>query len=472
MTDIDPLSILAVLGTAADAELPSRYPGLGEILVVVAGILFFLLLNAFFVASEFAIVKVRESQLHTDELGLKRAKRLKVARGIVKHLDTYLSATQVGITLASLALGFLGEPLVMKLLAPTLKMFGVFSETTVRVVSLVSAYALFTFFHVVFGELVPKSVAIRYPLTTTMIVTPPLYAFHVAFKWVIDSFNFSANFVLKHFLRINPDEVSHAVHSADELVHLVSESERSQQVTETEAEISKNALELNDMRVKDILTPRSEVDLMDITAPYEKNWELARSSRHTRFPLTEGDHLDQVKGWVHVKDLLKLVGKPNPDLMSVKRELKVVPDSMPLDTLLTYFLKEHVHFALVVDEFGDTIGLVFLDDILEQIVGDDIQDEFDHDEVKEFVKTGKGEYIVNGTINLYDLEDYLPDLDLECPGITTLGGYIINQLSHIPEEGEELDIDNYTVRVTGTDGRRITQVKLTDNEPEENGDEA
>lgn len=463
MTDIDPLSILAASGAA---EIPATYPGSVEIILVLAGIVFFLMLNAFFVASEFAIVKVRESQLHTDELGMKRAKRLTIARSIVKHLDVYLSATQVGITLASLALGFLGEPLVMKLLAPTLQMIGLFSETTVKIISLVSAYALFTFFHVVLGELVPKSVAIRYPLATTMVITPFLHAFHFAFKWIIDVFNFSANFILKHFLRINPDEVSHAVHSADELVHLVSESERSQQVTETEAEISKNALELNDMRVKDILTPRSEVDLMDINAPFEENWALARDSRHTRFPLTESDHLDQVKGWVHVKDLLKLVGKEKPDLMSVRRELKVVPDSMPLDNLLTFFLKEHVHFALVVDEFGDSIGLVFLDDILEQIVGDDIQDEFDSDEVKDFIKTGKGEYIVSGAINLYDLEDYLPDLDLECPGITTLGGYIINQLSHIPEEGEELDIGNYTVRVTGTDGRRITQLKLTDNEPD------
>lgn len=205
---------------------------------------------------------------------------------------------------------------------------------------------------------------------------------------------------------------------------------------------------------------------MDINDPFEKNWELLKDSRHTRFPLTEGGHLDHVKGWVHVKDFLKLVGKESPDLMSIRRELKVVPDSMPLDTLLTFFLKEHVHFALVVDEFGDAMGLVFLDDILEQIVGDDIQDEFDQDEMKEFVKTGKGEFIVCGSISLYDLEDYLPDLDLECPGITTLGGYITHMLSHIPEEGEKIEIGGYTALVTGTDGRRITQIKLVQHEEE------
>ena len=170
--------------------------------------------------------------------------------------------------------------------------------------------------------------------------------------------------------------------------------------------------------------------------------------------------LDEVKGWVHVKDLLKLVGQENPDLRSVRRELRVVPDTMPLDSLLTFFLKEHAHFALVVDEFGDSIGLVFLDDVLEQIVGDDIQDEFDQEEMREFVKTGKDTYAVNGAITLFDLADYLPEMDLDCPGVTTLGGYVISRMGYIPEEGEELRIGRYRAVVTGSDGRRITQILL------------
>lgn len=456
MIDLDPLSILAASGAA---EIPSSFPELGEILLVVAGIIFFLGLNAFFVASEFAIVKVRASQLYADEdMTAKRRHKIGIAQKVVKHLDSYLSANQVGITLASLALGFLGEPLVMKLLAPALKMTGFMSDTAIKVISLVTAYALFTFFHVVLGELIPKSIAIRYPFHTTLATTPFLHGFFVTFRWIISAFNGAANFILKNFLRIDPNEVRHAVHSADELALLVSESERSQEVTETEAEISKNALELNDMCAKDILTPRGDVDIMDLTDPYEKNWELARTSRHTRFPLVEGGHLDEAKGWVHVKDLLKLVGQDHPDLMSVCRELKVVPDTMPLDTLLTFFLKEKTHFAMVVDEFGDALGLAFLDDILEQIVGDDIQDEFDQDEISEFVQTAQSSYAVSGAITLYDLVDYLPSLHLECPGVTTLGGYITHELGHIPEEGEELTIGHYGMKVAGTDGRRITQV--------------
>ncbi len=458
MTDIDPLSILAAAGAA---EIPDSFPGLGEILLVLAGIVFFLMLNAFFVASEFSIVKVRESQLQSDDAESKQKRhKLDMALSAVRHLDSYLSATQVGITLASLALGFLGEPLVEKLLAPALRMTGLMNDTIIRIISMVAAYGLFTFAHVVLGELVPKSVAIRYTYKTALFTAPILHAFFVRLKWVVSAFNGTANFILRHFLSINPDEVKYAVHSSDELALLVAESERSQEVTATEAEISKNALELNEMCVKDILTPRSEVDVLDLDESYESNWEIARSSRHSRFPLVRGNHLDDVKGWVHVKDLLKQVGQANPDLMGIRRELKVVPDTMPLDTLLTFFLREKTHFALVVDEFGDAMGLVFLDDVLEQIVGEDIQDEFDQDDMREFMQTGPDDYVVSGAVTLFELADYLPDMDLECPGITTFGGYITHEQGHIPEEGEEVQIGNYLARVTGTDGRRVTQVRL------------
>lgn len=453
--DIDPHSILATLGAASN-----DYPGLGDILLILAGIIFFLLLNAFFVANEFSAVRTRESQLVDQDADSASTRRRKGdARTIARHLDTYLSANQVGITLASLALGFLGEPLVASLVAPTLIKMGCTSEALVQGISLFLAYGLFTFAHVVLGELVPKSLAIRHPLSTALATAPWLRRFAKIFGFIINLFNHTANFILRKAFGIDPTQAAANPHSADEIAHLVDESERSQAVTETEAEISRNALELNDMSVKDILTPRSNIDVLDINDSFETNWNLVRTSRHTRFPLVNG-HLDDVKGWVHVKDLLKLVGQEHPDLMSVCRELKVAPDSMKLDTLLTFFLTEHVHFALVVDEFGDAVGVVFLDDILEQIVGDDIQDEFDHDENREFVQVDKNTYIADGAMSLYDLEEYLPELDLDCPGISTLSGYITNELDHLPEEGEQLRIADFTASVTGTDGRRITQVRL------------
>lgn len=461
MSDPDPLSILAASGAA---EVPVIEPALGGIALAMAGLVLFLLLNAFFVASEFALMKVRESQLHAEESATARTRRkLVLAKKAVRHLDLYLSACQIGITLSSLALGFLGAPFVAELTAPFLYSLGLEASAPVYWAALVLTFLFFACCHVVLGEFLPKCMAVRHPGKSVMAVAPLLYSFYGVFKYtgILGLTNGIARFIMKYLLGIDPGAAACTVHSTDELMYLVEESERSRELTRQEAEISKNALELNDMCVKDVMTPRSEVDVMDLTAPFEQNWALARESWHTRFPLVEGDHLDEVKGWVHVKDLLKLVGQDNPDLMSVKRELRVVPDTMPLDSLLTFFLKEHAHFALVVDEFGDSIGLVFLDDILEQIVGDDIQDEFDRDEMREFVKTGKDTYAVNGAVTLFDLADYLPEMDLDCPGVTTLGGYMISQLGHIPEEGEELKIGRYRAVVTGSDGRRITQILLT-----------
>lgn len=461
MNDLDPLSILAASGAA---EVPGADPALGGTALVIAGLILFLLLNAFFVASEFALMKVRASQLFTgDEVPERSKRKLMLAQRAVKNLDLYLAACQVGVTLSSLALGFLGAPFIARLTAPLLKPFGWGDSVAVYALAVALTFLLFACCHVVFGQFIPKYLSVHQPGKSVLKTAPLLNVFYKVFKYtgILRLTNGIARFVLKYIMGIEPGRPSFSVHSTDELVYLVEESERSRELTEREAEISKNAFELNDMCVKDILTPRSDVDVMDMMAPFEENWALARESRHTRFPLVEGDHLDEVRGWVHVKDLLKLVGQDNPDLRSVRRELRVVPDTMPLDSLLSFFLKEHAHFALVVDEFGDSIGLVFLDDILEQIVGDDIQDEFDQDEMREFVKTGQDRYAVSGAITLFDLADYLPEMDLDCPGVTTLGGYMISQLGHIAEEGEELNIGRYRAVVTGSDGRRITQILLT-----------
>lgn len=460
MKDPDPLSILAAVGAA---EAPDSVPVLGWMLLAIAGILVFLLLNAFFAASEHALMKVRESQLHPekDTSGLIRRK-LARARKVLKHHEQYLAVCQIGVTFSSLALAILVVFFFEKLLSPFLFSMELDAWLVYGSVLVVTCL-FFVCCHVVFGEFIPKTLAIRYPDKTIMATAFFLRSFYLVFKYTggLGIMNGVSRFVLKYLLGIDPHSATASAHSTDELMYLVEESERSRELTKQEAEISKNALELNDMCVKDVMTPRTEVDVMDLTAPFEENWELARKSRHTRFPLVEGDHLDEVKGWVHVKDLLKLVGRNNPDLRSVRRELRVVPDTMPLDSLLTFFLKEHAHFALVVDEFGDSIGLVFLDDVLEQIVGDDIQDEFDQEEMREFVKTGKDTYAVNGAITLFDLADYLPEMDLDCPGVTTLGGYMISRMGCIPEEGEELQIGHYRAVVTGSDGRRITQILLT-----------
>lgn len=449
-------------------EAVHSFPSFGESVLYIAGIVFFLLLNAFFVASEFAIVKVRPSQIEAE--AKETGANPKLALHVVGNLDGYLSANQLGITISSLALGFLGEPFVKALVYPLLAYTGM-PEKGIYWTSLILAYASFTFLHVVLGELVPKSIAIRKSLAVTMALVTPLHVFFKGFQWVIIFFNGTANWVLKTFFRIEPVSESEHIHSAEELALLVTQSGQSQEVTETEREILINALGLNELWVRDVMTPRNKVIVLDADEPFGKTLDLALRSKHTRFPLVKG-HLDHAIGLIHIKDMFKLINDPDPDLMRIKRELKIVPDTMPLDTLLKFFLREHAHLAMAVDEFGTPVGIVFLDNIMEELVGD-IQDEFDN-ERSSFTRVNDTEFVVEGTMTLNDLGGHVPDLVLESGEVTTVGGYITQQLGRFPEVGETLEVLGYEARVTSTDGRRVGQVhfrKLIPVETAVGGDE-
>jgi CBS domain containing-hemolysin-like protein len=438
-------NLLAVIGE-------HDFPSLGQSLLYIAGIVFFLLLNAFFVASEFAIVKVRPSQL--EALSKENGANPKLALHVVNHLDGYLSANQLGITISSLALGFLGEPFVKALVYPLLASTGM-PQTWIYWISLIVAYASFTFLHVVVGELVPKSIAIRKSVPVTMALVGPLHLFFKGFHWVIVFFNGTANWLLKNIFRVDPISEGEHIHSAEELALLVTQSGKSQEVTETEREILINALGLNELWVRDVMTPRNKVVILDADQPFEKTLEIAMRSKHTRFPLVKG-HLDHAIGLIHIKDLFKLIKEPDPDLMQIKRELKIVPDTMPLDTLLRFFLHEHAHLAMAVDEFGTPVGIVFLDNVMEELVGD-IQDEFDN-ERSSFTRINDDEFVIEGAMTLNDLAGHVPELFLESGEVTTVGGYLTQQLERFPEVGETVEVLGYEARVTSTDGRRVGQV--------------
>ncbi len=442
------LSLLA----ATDHKVSMEFPTGMEFMLYILGIVFFLLLNAFFVAAEFAIVKVRPSQL--EMTAKESGRKLTTALRVVNNLDGYLSANQLGITISSLALGFLGEPFVVAMVAPVLHFAGL-PEPVIRGASLVLAIGSFTFLHVVVGELMPKSIAIRKSVATTILLAPPLHVFYKTFKIVIVFFNGTANFLLKNFCRIDPISEGEHSHTAEELALLVTQSGKTQEVTETEREILINALGLNELWVRDVMTPRNKVVILDADQPFEKVLEIAMKSKHTRFPLVKG-HLDNAIGLIHIKDLFKLIKDPAPDLMRIKRELKIVPDTMPLDSLLRFFLKEHAHLAMAVDEFGTPAGIVFLDNVMEELVGD-IQDEFDTDR-SAFTKINDDEFVIEGAMTLNDLAGHVPELFLESGEVTTVGGYLTQQLEHFPEVGETLEILGYEARITSTDGRRVGQV--------------
>lgn len=450
-------------------DVPVSWPTPGETLLFVVICVFFLLLNAFFVASEFAIVKVRGSQIDMES---GKARNTDQAKSIVGNLDGYLSANQLGITIASLALAIFAEPYIDKVLRYLfLNRFDVWFGWDLSVwgewvtnASHAMTLLFFTVFHVVIGELIPKTIAIRKPLPVTLAVARPLHLFYVLFKPLITVLNGMANLILKHVLRISPVSEGEHVHSAEELALLVTESGAQQEVTDTEREILINALALNDLYVRDVMTPRSEVVALDVDDSFDKNLDLAARTMHTRFPLVKG-HLDNALGLVHIKDLLRFNGTDNPDLMSIKRELKVVPETMPLDVLLKFFLSEHCHLAMVVDEFGDPSGLVFLDNVIEELVGD-IHDEFDSEE-SQFTRVNDSEFVVEGSITLNDLSYHEPAVDIDSGEVATIGGYITQQMGRIPEPGEALEIMGYEAKVTSTDGRRVGQVhfrKLLDDE--------
>lgn len=453
-----------MLLAAAAHPISHDFPTGAAFIFYIIGIAFFLLLNAFFVASEFAIVKVRPSQI--EAIAKETGQNVRTAMHIVNHLDGYLSANQLGITISSLALGFLGEPFVTALVAPLLFQIGL-PENAVYWSSLVLAIASFTFLHVVVGELMPKSIAIRKSVATTLLLAGPLHVFYKTFKFVIQFFNGTANWALKVLFKIDPISEGEHIHSAEELALLVTQSGKSQEVTETEREILINALGLNELWVRDVMTPRNKVIVLDVDEPFEKSLETAMRSKHTRFPLVKG-HLDHAVGLIHIKDLFRHLKDPDPDLTRIKRDLKIVPDTMPLDTLLQFFLREHAHLAMVVDEFGTPVGIVFLDNVIEELVGD-IQDEFDN-ERSAFTRVTDDEFVIEGSMTLNDLAGHVPELFLDSGEVTTVGGYLTQQLQRFPEIGETLEILGYEARVNSTDGRRVGQVhfrKLVPVETEE-----
>jgi CBS domain containing-hemolysin-like protein len=421
-------------------------------------IVLFILINGFFVAAEFALVKVRVSQL--DEIigeakSRRRMARANLAKHLIFHIDAYLSACQLGITIASLVLGALGEPFVHQLVEPWLGHGGLgLSDWWVSAVSWTLAIGSITALHVVLGEQMPKTLAIRRALDTSLLVGRPLHVFALIFKPLIWALNAAATGLLRLIFRVKPAEDAHIVHSAEELRMLVTESQRKEEVTETERDILINALALNDLIVRDIMTPRGSIVALDIHKDFQTNLRTAIESKHTRFPLIDG-HFEATAGLVHIKDLLAVVGQPAPNLQKIARELHAVPELMPLDKLLKFFLTRHVHLALVVDEFGAVMGMVTLDDVIEELVGE-IQDEFDTEE-KRFQRVTDDEFVVDGTLSLYELADR-SDLELESDEVSTIGGYLTDQLGHLPSVGEKTEVENYEATITKTDGRRVVQV--------------
>src|SRR6184192_3201637 len=417
------------------------------------------LLNGFFVVAEFALVKIRDSQLNT--LAAEGVKRTALVKQVKNNLNAYLSACQVGITAASLGRGWVGEPLLARMLQPFFAIAGIESQAVIKSISFALAFSAITFLHIVLGEQAPKILAIRKSMAAALFVSAPLRLFYAIFKPAIWFLNAASNWVLRRLVRVEPIAAGELAHSEEELRLIVSESVKSAEVTPLGRELVFNVLDLRDRVVRDIMTPRGEIVYFNLEDGFEANVKKAIESRHTRFPLCR-ENLDNTIGLIHIKELLPMMRDPDPDLLKIKRDLIPVPEMMPLEKLLKLFLGKHAHVALVVDEFGGTVGMVTLENVLEELVGD-IQDEFDF-EKEEFRKISANEFSVDGALGLYELND-LAKVDLESPDVSTIGGYVTHLLGHLPKTGEQVKIDGYLVTVSESDNRRVKQLnfkKLSD----------
>ena len=454
------LFLFLAFGPMAEA-ISEQWDPVGLLLMKLGAIAVLVALNGFFVAAEFALVKVRGSQL--EALQTDGNRRAAVARQVISNLDAYLSACQLGITLASLGLGWIGEPFLARILQPLFALASIESPGIIRATSFAIAFSVITFLHIVLGEQAPKILAIRKALATSIVISPPLRLFYLLFRPAIWFLNASSNWVLKHLFRIEPIAEGEVSHSEEELRLILDQSEKSDEVSSLGRDLLMNALDLRRRVVRDIMTPRGEVVFLDIEMTFEENVKKAIESRHTRFPLCRG-HLDNTIGLIHIKELVPMMRDPQPDLLRIKHDIIPVPEMMSLEKLLSLFLTRHHHLAIVVDEYGGTVGMVTLENVLEEIVGD-IQDEFDTEKA-EFRKINENEFSIDGAVGLYELQD-LAGLELESADVSTIGGYVTHLLGHLPKQGEHVRIDNYLVTISQTDGRRVGQLhfrKLTEAE--------
>lgn len=403
-------------------------------------VVFFLLMNAFFVIAEFSLVRVRKSQIEllVDE-GRRGAKR---AAEICENVNAYLSACQLGITLASLALGWLGEPAISALFHPLFVMLGL-PDAAVTVISVAIGYFIMTTLHVVIGELVPKSMAILKTEEYALMTAGPLHAFYRLTYPIMWLFNATTNGIM-HLTGHNTGS-EHDTYSEEEIKILLEESAESGSIEQDQYQYLDNIFDLDDKDAKSIMTPRTEMVAIDLEDDLETNFALMGQSKFTRYPVYRDDK-DDIVGFVHIKDAYQLT--PGATMKDLKiRTIQAVPESLAVGKLLQILQEKHTKIAVVVDEHGGTSGIVTMTDVVEQIIGR-MEDEYLHDDQDEILKTSEDHYLVDGSLPVDEFVEFLgfepaPALDYE-----TAGGLFIDLLDKIPEEGDSLVLHN--------EGRKIT----------------
>ena len=430
------------------------WKGLSKVIILINIVIVFLLvfMNAFFVATEFAMVKVRKSRLETlvAEGTSSATNTLKV----VKNLNSYLSACQLGITLASLGLGWIGEPAVADMLTPLFNLFNL-QETVVHSISFILGFSLITAFHIVLGELVPKSLAIISAEKIAMYTAIPLIMFYNITYPIMWAFNHSTNLVLKAF-GVSLIGEHEAAHTDEEIKLLVEESYNHGLIDKTELTFIDNIFDFSEKTVKEIMIPRTDMTCIYIDDSFEDIIAFTLEEQLTRYPVCKGNK-DNVIGFIHIKDLYKQkIQGTSQNIQDIIREIKFVPESLSIGELLKVFKIDKVQMAIIIDEYGGTFGLVTIEDILEEIVGE-IQDEFD-EEVNEIIKTEDG-YLVDGKVLIEDAIELL-DIEMEVENIDTIGGWIYSLLDSYPKVNDKIIYETYEFIILECDSKRINKVLI------------
>ena len=419
-----------------------------------AGVVVLVGLNAFFVTAEFALVAVRRTRV--EELVAQGSRRAQSAQKALGELNLMLSGCQLGITLASLGLGWIGEPALAHLVKGAFDFVArPFDVVIAHGLASAGAFVLITFFHVVLGEQVPKYIAIGTPESTVLWVATPMRAFTYAFRPLIWAFNETANACVR-LLGMKPQGEGRALHTPDELAIIVEESWRGGELDKAQSEILTRTLEFAEKRAIDAMVPRVAATTIEASAPVERVLDLAERTGYSRLPVWR-DRADEFVGVVYLKDALRSarhnLGETVGDVM---REPLLVPESLHLEEVLQQIRKSRTHFAIVLDEFGSTSGILTLEDILEELVGE-IRDEYDHREHE--VRKVNGAYRVPGTIRPDELEELtgirLPEGEYE-----TLAGFIMERLGRLARRGDELTVDGFGIRVANVQHPRIVSVDV------------
>ncbi|HVU08737.1 MAG TPA: hemolysin family protein [Verrucomicrobiae bacterium] len=419
----------------------------------VLGVFALVLLNGFFVAAEFALVRVRETQL--DALVLRKQRGAKMTRHIVRNLNSYLSATQLGITMASLGLGWIGEPIFASLFTPLFHLLGIESATLLRSISFAVGFTVLTFLSIVIGELAPKWLTIQKPLPVALWSAYPLQWFYLALYPFNRLLNFSARWLLRRF-GIDSDAETKAGHSEEELRLVLA----SAQSTSQRRNLVLNALDLRHRVAREVMRPRHEITALDTEATIADCIALAEKTRYSRFPICDGGDLDKTRGVLHIKDLyaLREQARTAADLLPAAKKLIYVPETARLEKLLQLFLERKSHFAVVVDEYGGTVGIITLENVLEALVGQ-IQDEFDS-EKSELVRLNENIWEAAGTLPLHELEKITGEVPHD-EAITTANGWVTQKLGGFPKTGDAFMFGNCELRVEEMDGLRVARLKIT-----------